>query len=296
MTMDEKDRLEAELSALEHRARSRRQRSMLVTLVPVLLTALIVVYFAIDIARKNVELYDTRRAREELDQRLADGQVKLDEVEKSRKKLEEETRRLEDRKKDLEAYLRNQREELHPSAAGVTAGAVRITDAPESVVLAEEGKVPEGLRPTPRVRVVQRPGVRGSIVFDVLLSLDVSEAQKEMIKRVVYELNPVFYIAKSELVGGNAPSFEAAVTVNACKSTVVVKIELRDGSRMELDIDWCRAEGWPQKRAEKQVVEKQSPQEVERLLGAGTQHTAPQIASPPATARPNDRFVEDPYR
>ncbi|MDC0748088.1 hypothetical protein [Polyangium mundeleinium] len=295
--MDEKDRLEAELSALEHRARSRRQRSMLVTLVPVLLTALIVVYFAIDIAQKNVELYDTRKAREELDQKLSEGQVKLDEVEKSRKKLEEETRRLEDRKKDLEAYLRNQRAELYPLAtAGAAAGAPRTTDAPESVVLAEEGKVPEGLRPTPRVKVVQRLGARGSVVLDVLLSIDVPEAQKEMIKRVVYDLNPVFYIAKSELVGGDAPSFEAAVTVNACKSTVVVKIELRDGSRMELDLDWCRAEGWPQKRAEKQVVEKQSPQEVERLLGAGSQHPVPQIAAPPATGRPNDRFVEDPYR
>lgn len=292
MTMDEKERLERELSALETRARAQRQRSMLLTLVPVLLTALVVVYFAIDIARKNMELHDTRMAKDELDQRLSEEQAKLDEVEKSRKKLEEETRRLEDRKKDLEAYLRNQREELPPLAAATAGAAARTADAPESVVLAEEGKVPEGLRPTPRVRVVQRPGIRGSAVFDVIFSLDVSGAQKDTIKRVVYELNPVFYISKSELVGGDAPSFEAAATVNACKSTVVVKIELRDGSRMELDLDWCRAEGWPQKRAEKQIVEKTSPKEVERLLG-----TNPQITAPRPPLRPvNDPFVDDPYR
>ncbi|WP_281325908.1 hypothetical protein [Polyangium sp. 6x1] len=283
--MDERERLEAELSALEERARSQRQRSMLLTLVPVLLTALIVVYFAIDIAQKNIELYDTRKAKEELDQRLSEGQTKLDEVEKSRKKLEDETRRLEDRKKDLEAYLRSQRAESPLASAGIA----RTADAPESVVLTEEGKVPEGLRPTPRVRVLQRPGIRGNSVFDVILSLDVPEAQKDTIKRVVYELNPVFYISKSELVGGDAPSFEAAATVSACKSTVVAKIELRDGSRMELDFDWCRTEGWPQKKADKQIVEKQSPQEVERMLGVATppqQHVPPPLVTQPIVNDP----------
>lgn len=263
MSMDDKEKLEAELSALEERARARRQKSMVVTLVPVLLTALIVVYFAIDIAKKNIELYDTRKAKQELDQKLDEGQQKLDEVEKSRKKLEEETRRLEDRKKELEAYLRSQRGESPPASAG----AARAPEAPESVVLKEEGKVPEGLRLTPRARVLPRPGVRGLAVYDVVLYLDVPEAQKDSIKRVVYELNPVFYISKRELVGGDAPSFEAAATVYACKSTVITRVELRDGSRLELDFDWCRAEGWPQKGQEKQVVEPQSPQEVEKKHG-----------------------------
>ncbi|MDI3289142.1 hypothetical protein [Polyangium sp. 15x6] len=275
--MDEKERLEAELSALEERARSQRQRSMVVTLVPVLLTALVVVYFAIDIARKNVEIYDTRRAKDELDHRLSEGQAKLDEVEKSRKKLEEETRRLEDRKKDLEAYLRSQRAPAPPATAGVAAGAGPVAEGPESVVLAEEGKVPEGLRPTPRAKVVQRPGAQGGALFDVLLSLDVPEAQKDSIKRVVYELNPVFYISKSELIGGSAPSFEAAATVNACKSTVIAKIELNDGSRMELDYDWCRADGWPQKRQDKQIVQPASPQEVMKNF----ERLSPSIPKPP---------------
>ncbi|MDC3955999.1 hypothetical protein KEG38_47185 [Polyangium jinanense] len=275
--MDEKERLEAELSALEERARSQRQRSMLVTLVPVLLTALIVVYFAIDISRKNVEIYDTRRAKDELDQRLNEGQAKLDAVEKSRKKLEDETRRLEDRKKDLEAYLRSQRTAAPPATAGAAAGAPPAAEAPESVVLAEEGKVPEGLRPTPRAKVVQRPDTHGGTLFDVLLSLDVPEAQKDSIKRVVYELNPVFYISKSELIGGGAPSFEAAATVNTCKSTVITKIELSDGSRMEIDYDWCRADGWPQKRQDKQVVQPASPKEVMKNI----ERLSPSIPKPP---------------
>ena len=283
MSMDEKEKLEAELSALEARGRARRQRGMLLTLVPVLLTALIVVYFAIDIAKKNIELYDSRKAQEELDQRLSAGKLKLDEVEKSRKKLEEETHRLEERKNELEAYLRSQREE--PPA---TAGAARAPEGPESVVLVEEGKVPQGLRPTPRVRVLSRPGVRGLSVYDVVFYLDVPEAQKASIKRVVYDLNPVFYISKRELVGGDAPSFEAAVTVYACKSTVITKIELTDGSRMELDFDWCRAEGWPVKGQDKQVAEPASPKEVERnhgpLLNLPGQR--PQLPGPENPPRP----------
>ncbi|MRG98441.1 hypothetical protein [Polyangium spumosum] len=272
---DEKEKLESELSALDERARTRRQQSMLVTIVPVLLTALIVVYFAIDIAKKNMELYDARKAKEELDQRLSEGQSKLEQVEKSRKALEEETRRLEDRKKDLEAYLRSQRAE-----APAVAGAARAPEAPESVVLKEEGEVPEGLRPTPRAKVITRPGVRALPIYDVVLSLDVPEAQKDSIKRVVYDLNPVFYISKRELVGGEPPSFEAAATVYACKSTVIVKIELVDGSRLELDYDWCRAEGWPQKSQEKQIVVPQSLQEVEKML-----NQSPLVPRPP-TAPP----------
>ncbi len=262
MDVDEKEKLDAALEALEARARVRRRGSMLVTLVPVGLTALIVGGFAIHIGTKNLELYDARKSAEELDQRLAEGQVKLAEVEKSRKQLEDETKRLEDRKKDLESYLRSQRTEAE---GPTTAGIARAVDAPESVVLAEEGKVPEGLRPTPRASVMSRPGIAGQPVYDVILSLDVAEAQKDAIARVVYELNPVYYISKRELVGGDAPTFEAAATVYACKSTVITKIELRDGSRMELDFDWCRSEGWPrQKSQDRQTVDPVPPQELEK--------------------------------
>jgi len=280
MDIDEKEKIEAELSAIEARARVRRRRSALATLLPVALTAAVVLGFAIHISSQKQELHETRTVKEQLDAELRAEQDKLDQVEKSKKKLEEETKRLEERKKSLEDYLRSQR--ASGSGSAKIAEAHASADAPESVVLSEEGDVPAGLRATPRARVTPRVGSKGVPVYDVVLSLDVPEAQKESISRVVYELNPIFYITKRELVGDDAPTFEAKASVYACKSTVLAKIELRDGSRMEVDFDWCRAEGWPAKKTEQlQVVEPEPLQEVERKQ----EPTLPRPQKPPTAPR-----------
>lgn len=250
MDADEKVDIDKELSAIEERAKTRRRRSVFATLVPVALTGLAVLVFARDIDKKRGELSAVEGKKREVESKLDAQRKELDEATRAGQELEKKIGRLRDEKKDLEDYLRGLR-------STAPEGAARKAEGPESVVLEGEGKAPEGLQVIPRARVTPRASGRA---MDVVLSLEVPEGQTNPIKSVVYELNPVYYFMRRELEGGPAPSFEATVTVYACKSTVLAKITLEGGARLDVDFDWCRAEGWPAAKPE-QVVEPPPEQE-----------------------------------
>ncbi len=234
MDADNQVDIDKELSTIEARAKTRRRRSMLATLVPVALTGLAVLVFAYDIHKKRAELSALDAEKRALDDELAAKQGKLEKATNTGEELETKIGRLRNEKKDLEDYLRSLRTEAK-------------VEGPESVVLGAEGAKVEGLTVVPHARVTKSQSGRA---LDVVFSLDVQEGQTGRIKNVVYELNPVYYFVKREMTGGVAPSFEATASVFACRSTVLVKLTLEDGARMDLDFDWCRAEGWPAPKQE----------------------------------------------
>jgi hypothetical protein len=281
MGTDDKVDIEAEISAIESRARVRRRRSAVLTLVPVILTGALVLVFAYDIARKRTEVAAIEGQKRKLDEALREQASKLVKAEETGEELDAKISKLKEERKELEDYLRRRRSQGPDTPDGGG------EEGPTSVVLAAEGESPEKLRVVPRTRVSPR---RGGRVFDVVLSLDVVDEMRSPVS-VTYELNPVYYFVKRELTGGEAPSFEASLTVYACKSTVLVKIKLQDGSRMEVDYDWCRAEGWPAPAQEQvQLEEPEEPRPglpPSHVPGIAHPHPQPRPQPQPQQPQPN---------
>jgi len=248
---EEKVDIEAELSALAARARARGRRSALLTLVLVAVTGAFVLVFASDINHKRSEVAQLEAQKRRLDDELRTQQQKVEKAERAGEELDAKVEKLKEERKKLEDYIRTQRVEAPAAAA-------KLSDAPSSVVLAAEDGAQDKLVVVPHARLAPTNSKRA---FDVVLSIDVPTGDMSSIASVTYELNPIYYFVKRELVV-EEPPFEAKVTVYLCKSTVLVKVKMKDGSKMEVDFDWCRANGWPAPQPE-EVIEQPPPEEVQ---------------------------------
>jgi len=237
---NEQKKLDEQISAIEERARVGRRASILLTFVPLILMGAVVVGFAYDIRQKRAEVAAMEDQKRKLDAELREEQEKLKKAEAAGEELDAKTSKLRDEKKELEDYLRGLREKGPERIIG---GEV---EAPPSVVLTAEGEGRDDFRPAPKAQIKPRPSGRA---YEVTLSLDLPQAKLDSIQQVTYELNPLFYFVRHELTVTKAP-FEAELTVYACKSTVLAKIVLKNGSKIEVDYDWCRAEGWPPPKQE----------------------------------------------
>ena len=256
MGADEKVNIEAELSAIEARARVRRRWSAFLTLIPVASTCAVVLVFASDIAKKRLELAAIEQQKKKLDDELRDKQEKLSRAAAEGQALDAKIEELNKDRNELEDYLRRLRLQV-PGASD--AGAAK---GPDSVVLTSTGEAPSKFRVVPRATVKPR---RSGRAYDVTLSLDITAGDPNSIDQVEYVLSPVYFDLKTAVMAYDAP-FEGKFTVFGCRSTVMVKVLLKDGSNMELDFDWCSAEGWPlpkQEEVEHQASPQRKPRESE---------------------------------
>jgi TolA-binding protein len=277
--MDEgdKEKLDAQFSLLDARARKRRRSSIIATIVLVGVTGLLVLRLARDIVDKQAQVQRVEKSRGDLDKQLRTEQEKLDAATAARKKLEAEIEDLEATKKSYQERILSEKDAhnfgLAPqgnqeknSPAGVWEAGGRVTAGPgdiavgppearesEALLIEEAGKAPEGMYIRPNVMVTPATGSSGREIFKIQLSLDIPEDKQADVERVTYHLSPKYYM-KNEIYGWAAPTFEARFNVFACESTVLARVRLRDGTTLAVDFDWCRYNGWPARKKEPVIV------------------------------------------
>jgi TolA-binding protein len=232
MDQDQKTKLDDRLKKLEARARARKRMSLMTTLASVLLTGVVFVFLVREVANKGLEL-----TRLEDKARSLEGQVS--EKRKERERLEAENKQLEERQRSLRQFIEGQHE--RPSAPHAVPG-----EPPPSVVVSEEGAIPDTFVLVPRVEVEpeKAPSARG--VMGVRLSLDVPEAHRALIESVTYDLNKDSY-KKNQFVSEAGPSFAVEIMVYDCVGTVLATVKLKNGSIKSVAFEWCKENGWPPK-------------------------------------------------
>jgi hypothetical protein len=90
-----------------------------------------------------------------------------------------------------------------------------------------------------------REGTRSS--YDFSLWLEIPPQRTAEVRSVSYEFNhPTF--ANKRLESSNpADGFRVGYTGWGCLSSVIITLNIRDGSKATLDFDMCRDLGWPMK-------------------------------------------------
>lgn len=305
--MDEgnKESIDAQFSLLDEKARKRRHKSIVQTIILVAITGTLVLRLAKDIVDKQAQVQSVEKSRGELDQRLKSEQEKLDSAIRAREKLESEIKDLEATKKSYQNRILSEKEaHNNSSGAGKPIGNRETQDTPPPdtkvgeeemqagapIFIEEVGKAPEGFTIKPMVTVEPGTGVSGRQIFKVLVALEIPEQHRANIERVSYHLSPKYY-AKNTIDGGSAPTFEAKFNVFACESTVLGRVLLRNGTMLAIDFDWCREPGWPVRKREPVMV---NPEDAKTppnpLVGPETQRP-PGITIPPTkTDQPGRRI------
>ncbi|UQA62997.1 hypothetical protein [Polyangium aurulentum] len=235
MDADDKTKLDETLSEIEARAQARRRRTAILTFAPVLLTAGIVLVLAREVAHKRADLQQIEAKAKDLEQKVGEKQ-------REREQLESENRRLDERKRSLQRFIeglheRSSTERIAPPQANPEA------EAPASVVVSQQGDVPEAFAPVPEVEIEPRTGDKGREVFDVTLSVG-PESQLGAVERVTYDLNQDWY-EENHFESAEGPRFTAKFSVYECMGTVLVTVKLKSGSSTSVALDWCKNEKWP---------------------------------------------------
>lgn len=267
MDGDDKLKIDEQFSLLDARARKRRRSSVVLTLALVAVTAMLVLRLAGDIVDKQAQVTRVEQSRGELDQQLRSEQEKLDAAIRIREKLEAEVKELEATKKGYQQRILSEKEAHNtggsqgtgydkPLPASAPSAESRVD--PDAVgaaplLIEEAGKAPQGFVLTPNITVTPGRGTSGREIFKVQLSLDLPEAHRGNVERVVYHLSPKYYM-RNTIEGGSAPPFEANFNVFACESTVLARVKLRDGTTLAVDFDWCRHEGWPDRKKQPVII------------------------------------------
>jgi cell division protein FtsL len=240
MNADDKTDIDQRLSQIDERARARRKRTAILTFAPVIVTACIVLVLAREVARKRMDL-------QQLEQKAKDFEAQVRDKQRERERLEGENKRLEERKKSLQRFI----EGLHDRSgdqpgAGRTVAPESSADAkaPESVIVKQEGDLPEAFTPVPKVFVNTRELPRGREVVDVTLSIDIPEHHRDAIESVTYDLNRDWYV-NNQFVSTNGPTYDTRLTVYECLGTVLVTVKLKNASSTSVALDWCKNDLWP---------------------------------------------------
>ncbi|HRI62674.1 MAG TPA: hypothetical protein PK156_00505 [Polyangium sp.] len=272
----DKEKIDAQFSMLDARARKRRRTGLIVTVALTAVTGILVLRLARDIIDKQAQVSRAEQARGELDQKLKSEQEKLDAAVRTRAKLESEIKDLEATKRSYQNRILSEKDAHNMGgdangSAGKTPQGLRPVPNPETPVtqtnpgiaedlvdarallIEESGKAPTGFFIKPVVNVVPGIGNSGKEIFKVLLALEIPEAQRANVERVTYHLSPKYYL-RNTIEGGEGPSFEAKFNVFACESTVLGRVHLRGGTTVAVDFDWCRESGWPLRKKEPVMV------------------------------------------
>lgn len=297
----DKEKIDAQFSMLDARARKRRRRSIIVTVVLTCVTGWLVLRLARDIVDKQAEVQRVETSRGELDKRLKSEQEKLEAAVETREKLEAEIKDLEATKKSYQNRILSEKDAHNMGLVGGSSNgktpppglppdesqagtnprlptddvAGRLPDT-STLVIEESGKAPAGFFIKPIIKVVPAIGNSGREIFKIQLELDIPEAKRGDVERVTYHLSPKYYL-RNALEGGAAPTFVAKFNVFACESTVLGRVHLRDGTTLAVDFDWCREEGWPPRKKEPVIVVEENPPGVS---------SNPVIAAPPPPRTP----------
>jgi hypothetical protein len=237
----DKENIDAQFSRLDEKARHHRRKSIVQTIVLVVITGLLVLRLAGDIVEKQAQVHSAEQSRGELDKKLKSEQEKLDAAIRAREKLEDEIKDLEATKKSYQNRILGEKTNItatgtgtgkppsNPESPDITPPdkQVGLDDAAIElpIIIEEVGKAPEGFSIKPTVFVEPSVGTSGRQIYKVLLALEVPEAHRANVERVSYHLSPKYYL-KNTVDGGGAPNFEAKFNVFACESTVLGRVLL----------------------------------------------------------------------
>jgi len=236
MDKDEKAKINEAYSSMQSRVLALRRRSMLVTLVPLIGVGIIVLLLARDVSDRIEGL---KVQANDLKQEVEKRKGERESLEEENKKLKKENEQLEERKQSLKEFIERQRDRHVPMAGAA---------APPSVVLSEQGAIPETFDIVPRAKVTMGREPNGRPVINVRFSLDIPEAHHALIENVTYQLNEAVY-PNSALVSKTPPTFAVELMVYECVGTALATVKLQNGSIKTIAFDWCKEQGWPQKEA-----------------------------------------------